>query len=87
MGESRQVPFPTAQQVNLPAWSSHCPFNAERQAGKLWILIIKSFVWPNSESNPSLQLKRQTLYTTRPSELLKGLDNPKPNPDLTLTLA
>ena len=32
--EFRQVPFPTAQ-VNLPACSSHCPFNAERQAGKL----------------------------------------------------
>ena len=35
MGESHQVPFPTAQHVNLPACSSHCPFNAERQAGKL----------------------------------------------------
>ena len=23
-----------AQQVNLPACSPHCPFNAERQAGK-----------------------------------------------------
>ena len=30
--ESRQVPFPTAQPVNLPACSPHCPFNAERQA-------------------------------------------------------
>ena len=30
MGESRQVPFPTAQ-VNLPACSPDCPFNAERQ--------------------------------------------------------
>ena len=35
VGESRQVPFPTAQQANLPACSPHCPFNAERQAGKL----------------------------------------------------
>ena len=35
MGESRLAPFPTALQVNLPACSSHCPFNAERQAGKL----------------------------------------------------
>ena len=35
MGESRYVPFPTAQQVNLPTSSPHCPFNAERQAGKL----------------------------------------------------
>ena len=34
MGESRQVLFPTAQQVNLPVCSSHCPFNAERKAGR-----------------------------------------------------
>ena len=35
MGESRKVPLPTVQQVNLPACSPHCPFNAECQAGKL----------------------------------------------------
>ena len=35
MEESRQVSFPTALQVNLPACFPHCPFNAERQAGKL----------------------------------------------------
>ena len=35
MGESRQVFFPTAQQVNLPACSSYGLVNAERQAGKL----------------------------------------------------
>ena len=29
------MPFPTTQQVNLPACSPHCLFNAERQAGKL----------------------------------------------------
>ena len=28
------MPFPTAQQVNLPACSPHCPFNAKRQAGE-----------------------------------------------------
>ena len=28
------MPFPRAQQVNLPACSSRCPFNAERQAGE-----------------------------------------------------
>ena len=27
--------------------------------------FLKSLVWPDSESNPSLQLKRQTLHTTR----------------------
>ena len=35
MGESRLVPFPTAQQVNLSACFPHCLFYAERQAGKL----------------------------------------------------
>ena len=34
-GDIPQVSFPTAQQVNLPVCSPHCPFNAERQAGKL----------------------------------------------------
>ena len=63
MGKFRQVPFPMTQQVNLLACSSQCPFNAERQAEKLWIPILKSLVRPDSESNPSLQLKRQTLYT------------------------
>ena len=34
-GKSREVPFPTAQQVSLPACSSHYPINAKRQAEKL----------------------------------------------------
>ena len=49
---------------NLPAGSPQCPFNAcspHRQAGKLWIPILKSLVWPESESNLSLQLQRQML--------------------------
>ena len=29
------MPFPTTQQVYLPTCFPHCPFNAERQAGKL----------------------------------------------------
>ena len=33
-GESREVPLPTAQQVNLPACSSHYPCNAKRQVWK-----------------------------------------------------
>ena len=33
MGESRLVPFPMAQQVNLPACSPHSSVNAERRAG------------------------------------------------------
>ena len=35
MGESSKMPFPTAQQVNLPACSPHCPFKAELLTGKL----------------------------------------------------
>ena len=35
MGEFRKVPFPAAPQANLPACFSHCPFDAEREAGKL----------------------------------------------------
>ena len=55
------MPFFTTQQVNLPGCSSHCPFNAERQAGKLRIAILKSFIWPDLESNVRLQLQKQTL--------------------------
>ena len=43
-GGSRYVHFQTAQQVNFAACSSHCPFNAERHAGKLRIPILKSLV-------------------------------------------
>ena len=32
---AREVLFPAKLHVNLPACSTHCPFNAERQAGKL----------------------------------------------------
>jgi len=39
------VPFPTTQvNLQLPACFSHYPFNAERQAGKLWIPIFKFLV-------------------------------------------
>ena len=80
MGESRQVPFLTTQQINLPACSPRCPFNAERQAGKLWMLILKSLVWPDSESNPSLQLlsvlielRLMTLCTSAIKQMISGL--------------
>ena len=62
MGKSRSSLFPMAQQVNLSACSLRCPFNADRRAGKLWIAILKSLVWPSSESSPSLLLQRQTLH-------------------------
>ena len=34
MGESCQVPFPTAQQVNLPACSSHCPYMRDQPGSR-----------------------------------------------------
>ena len=61
-GESRKVSFRTTQQVNLPACFPHCPYNAERQARKMSIAILKSLVWSDSESNPSLEFPRQMFY-------------------------
>ena len=56
--------FSQAQQVNLPACSPHCPFNAERQAGKLRILTLK---WcdPIQNQNQSLQSVRD--YSAGPT--------------------
>ena len=49
MGESRQVPFPTAPQVNLLACSPHCPFNAELQTGEAVNTNFIVIGWPNSK--------------------------------------
>ena len=56
--------FPTALQVqaNLPTCSSNCPCKNERQAGKPQIPILKSLVWPDLESDQSLQLLRLRSY-------------------------
>ena len=40
VGASRLVPCPRTQQANLPACSPQSPLNAERQAGKLWMLFF-----------------------------------------------
>ena len=71
MGESRQVPFPTAQQVNLPACSPHCPFNAERQVGKLSILAFKVNGLTRLGIKPKSTTPEADALTTRPSELLQ----------------
>ena len=66
------MPLPTAQQLNLPACSPHCPFIAESQASKLWIPILKLLVWPDSESSikpESTAAPEVDALTTRPSEL------------------
>ena len=64
--------FPAAQQVNLPACSSRCPFNAERQAGKLRIPLLKSLFDPtwNQTYCKSIAAPEADVVTTRPPELL-----------------
>jgi len=37
-------PFPRTQQMKLPAWDTPIP-NAERQAGKLWVQLLRVLVW------------------------------------------
>ena len=42
------------------------PFNAERQAGKLWMPLFSNiFGGPTRESNPHLPLQSQTFYPLR----------------------
>ena len=62
--------FPAAEKVDLLAYSPYCIFNVERQAGKLWIPILKSLVRPDSESNALLM----DAFTTRPSDLFTILE-------------
>ena len=71
MGESRLALSPTAQQGHLQACFPLCPFNAEHQAEKLRIPIFKSLVFPDWESNLSLQPEADAL-TAWPSELFKS---------------
>ena len=63
------MPFPTAPQVNLPACSLHCPFDAERQAGSCEyrfevIGLTRLGIKPKSATAEAGALG------TRPSELL-----------------
>ena len=46
--------------LNLPACFPHFPLNAERQAGKLWIPILKSLVWPDAKLQHQLQIVNLT---------------------------
>ena len=53
--------MPPATYVNHnKAKSSHCPFDAEREAGKLWILVFKVF-WFDKVMNSGLPTAKQTL--------------------------
>ena len=71
LGKSREVPCPTAHQVNLPACFLHCLFNTERQAGKLRIPILKSLVInfkDPTRNQTQVYSSRRCALTTRPSE-------------------
>ena len=41
--------------------SSHCPFNAECQAGKLWMAIFSLSLWLDKGVNPGRPTARRTL--------------------------
>ena len=46
--------------------ATHCPFSAESQAGKLWIPIFTSLVWPDSELNFESTDPEVDALSTRP---------------------
>ena len=60
--------FPTAQQVNLPACSSHCSFNAERQAGEAVNTNFKVIGLTRLGIKPKSIAPEANALTTRPSE-------------------
>ena len=57
--------------ANLPACSSHCPFNAERQARKLMNTNFKAICLTRLRIKPKSIAAEADALTTRPSELLK----------------
>ena len=63
------MPFPTAPQVNLPACSSHCPFDAERQAGSCECLIEIIGLTRLGIKPKSTTAKADTLGTRSPQLL------------------
>ena len=73
MGESRLVPFPTVQQVNLPTCSPHYSFNAERQAKKVVNSNFKVIGLTQLGIKPKSISSEADPLTTRPSEILKDL--------------
>ena len=61
-GEIPLRPFQTAQQVNLPACSPHCPFDAERQVGKLRTAILQLLVDPSGDQIPVYSFRGGRSY-------------------------
>ena len=60
------MPCPKTQQANVPACSSQPPLNAERQAGKLWILFFEVFWYDSTRRmNPrSTDCEAEALTTS-----------------------
>ena len=63
------MPFPTAPQVNLPACSSDCPFDAERQAGSCEYLF-QVIGLTRLGIKPKSTTAEADALGTRPPELL-----------------
>ena len=61
-----------APQVNLPACSPHCPFNAERQAGEAVNSNFKVIGLTRLGIKTQSTALEADALTTRPSELLFG---------------
>ena len=48
--------------------ASHCPFNAERQARKLWIPFLSLSAWLGKGTNPGLPTARRSILLPRGAE-------------------
>ena len=68
------MPFPAAQQGDLPACSPHCPFNAEREAGKLQNTNFKVIGLTQLEIKSKFTASEADALTTRPSEPLNYIN-------------
>ena len=65
------MPFPTAQHVNLPACSPHCPADDERQSRATVNTNFKVIGLTRLGIKPQSTASETDALTTRPSELLK----------------
>ena len=63
------MPFPTAPQVNLPACSSHCLFDAERQAGSCEC-VFEVIGLTRLGIKPKSTTEKADAFGTRPAKML-----------------
>ena len=75
--------FPKAQQVNLLACAPHCPFNAERQAGKAVnsnfkvIGLIRLKIKPEATAPGADALNAWTFLRSYVAQTLSHEDGPR----------